>query len=82
MGTNRSIFKILTDSVSVSILFDKPNEQNGCIDEARIDSALREKYANNEFDSEVGIDPGDKTYLAVMRRHLPCGAEVSENFYF
>lgn len=68
-------YQFVTDSVSVSLLFDRiPTDEP---DQNDIDASLREMY-EEYFENEAGIDPNDKTWMAVTRRHIPTGVEVSK----
>lgn len=40
------------------------------------DEEIRRKYVNGEFDVELGIDPGMRTWNATVRYDLRTGIEV------
>lgn len=63
---------IMTDSVSVSLIYVKANRALNQIDLERI----RRMYENNEFVYELGVDPGVRTWNATCRRRIATGSEV------
>lgn len=75
LGKRKKTFHhgILTDGVSVSILFEK-----GKVDDEALMSKeeIIRKYLNGEFIYELGIDPGMKTWNASVRRTIATGKEV------
>lgn len=73
-------FQILTDSVSASLLFKKP-KQNNIIDHEAVKSMIRAKYGEGYYVYEIGIDPGDKTYIAAVIRNIRTGVEVRNVFF-
>lgn len=68
-------FQFVTDSVSVSLMYMKTSTTQ--LDPDAVDESLRNEYDQGYFEYEAGIDPGDKTWMAVMRRHIETGTEVS-----
>lgn len=68
-------FMILSDGVSVSILYTKLRRDSKPMDESEI---IR-KYLNGDFVYELGIDPGMKTWNATTRRTIETGKEASRN---
>lgn len=70
------IFQIVSDGVSASIRYGKPK-----IPPAELsDDEVREMFG--DFTYATGIDPGMKTWCAVVRRNLNTGEEVKVNFAF
>lgn len=66
-------FGIMTDGVSSSVLFDAPPQQPA----AELNNEeLLERYDAGEFFYLLGIDPGERTYNATMRRTVSTGVEV------
>lgn len=68
-------FHILSDGVAVVFQYDKASP--ACEKDTPIQSIIAEKIDNGEIDYEIGIDPGMRTYMAVVRRDARTGAEVS-----
>lgn len=73
-------FQFLTDGVSVSLLFkkkEKPAKYN-------FPNLLMIflKYMCCYFVFEIGIDPGDKTWLAAVRRNIATKIEVNKYILF
>lgn len=66
-------FQLLTDSVSVSLLFKK--EKQKVIDQKTIDQKLIEKYEQHEYVTEGAIDLNAKTYIAFVGRNIETGDE-------
>lgn len=66
-------YQILSDGVSVSILYDVKKEEFKPIDM----DVIRNKYNKGEFVYELGVDPGMKTWNATTRRTIDTGKEVS-----
>lgn len=71
-------FQVLTDGVSVSLLFKKPKQK---IDNEAADQHLRDLYAEKRVKWEIGIDANVRTYLAVVARDVETGAEVSNKHF-
>lgn len=74
IGGNNKTFDctIMTDSVSVSLIYVKANRALDEIDLAKI----RRMYQNFEFVYELGVDPGVRTWNATVRRRIDTGSEV------
>lgn len=67
---------IMTDSVSVSLMFIKANRPLVETDVEKI----KEMYRNEQFVYELGIDPGARTWNATVRRHIATNTEVNASF--
>lgn len=39
---------------------------------------IRDNYNAGNYVNEAAIDPGENTYLAIVRRHIATGTEVSK----
>lgn len=68
-------FAVVTDGVSVSLCFVKPERNTPEL----ADITIKEKYNNFEFDYVLGIDPGVRTWNATVRKHVRSGNEVRHN---
>lgn len=64
---------IVTDGVSCSVLFEKPQQQ--AASELDNKEVLR-RYEAGEFYYELGMDPGMRTWNATVRRSIRTGKEV------
>lgn len=74
-GQNKTFdLTIMTDSVSVSLIYVKANRPLDQIDLEKI----RRMYANFEFVYELGVDPGVRTWNATVRRRIDTGTEVCQ----
>lgn len=67
-------FQLLTDSVSVSLLFQNPKDDNGSIDDEKYDDRLRADWDNGYLKNILRCDPNDKTWPAVV--HEGIGSEI------
>lgn len=67
-------FAIVTDSVSVSLCFVKPEQQ--C--QPLSNDEIKTMYENHQFTFVLGIDPGVRTWNATVRKHILSGVEVNE----
>lgn len=74
IASNKNEFagQICSDGVSVSIMYKKPKVQPV---EATDDEILK-MYATHNFVYELGIDPGMRTWIAVVRRNIRTKEEV------
>lgn len=66
-------YQIVSDGVSVSILYKVPKR---VLQEMQNDHIVKKRYFEGFYVYEIGIDPGMKTWLAVVRRHINTGKEV------
>lgn len=66
-------YHMLSDGVSVVLHFDKPKPP---LSESIAADIIKQKIDNNTLDYEIGMDPGMRTYMAVVRRDVRTGAEV------
>lgn len=74
MGGRKQFHRmILTDGVSVSILYEKPASDTSSISKEEI----KEMLARGDFGNLLGIDPGMKTKNATVRHNIATGKEVS-----
>lgn len=64
--------KIMSDGVSVSILYHRPVQEAVLLD----DEETRRKWLEGEFANELGIDPGMRTWNATVRYNFITGEEV------
>jgi len=72
-------FQLLTDGVSVSLLFTKkPKKQFSLPDELK---EICEKRKAGDFIFELAIDPNDKTWLAGVRYNIATQVEVSKHIH-
>lgn len=72
--------QIVSDGVSVTILYDRVQQETVQID----DDEIRRRYNAGEFAYELGIDPGMRTWNAAVRYDFRTGEEVifkKSNFY-
>lgn len=65
-------YQIMTDGVSATILYNKPEEQQ----ERITNEDLLQQYRAGLFVYELGIDPGMRTWNATVRRNIQTGEEV------
>lgn len=70
--------QINTDGVAASVLYDRPKRSNRffCL------LMIYMKYIFGFFVNVIGIDPGDKTWLAGIRREIRTDVEVSNKNLF
>lgn len=70
-------FQIVTDGTTASVLFKKPKKESNffCLLMVFI------KYMLGYFVFEIGVDPGDKTWIAGVRRNIQTKVEVSKYEY-
>lgn len=74
LKTNKRFhYHIVTDGVSASILYKVPKK---VLEQMESDNLVKKKYYDGFYVYELGIDPGMKTWLAVVRRHIDTGKEV------
>ena len=66
-------YSIVSDGVSASIFYEVTNRE---IQELANDNLIQQQYMNDEFTYVLGIDPGMKTWLAAVRRHVVSNKEV------
>ena len=66
-------YHIVSDGLSASILYKVPKR---VIQELQNDNLIKQQYFDGYFQYMLGIDPGMKTWLAVVRRHIDSGKEV------
>lgn len=66
-------YHIVTDGVSMSILYKVSKK---VLEQMESDGIVKKKYYEGFYVYEIGIDPGMKTWLAVVRRHIDTGKEV------
>lgn len=64
---------IMTDSVAVSLIYVKTDR---ALNEIDLKERIIQKYENNEFVYELGVDPGVRTWNATVRRRIANGTEV------
>lgn len=69
---------IVSDGVSVTVCYLKPKEQQMPISDAEV---LR-SYDGGHFYYILGIDPGERTYNATVRKNIYTNEEVPFNQYF
>jgi len=67
-------FEIITDGVSATALFLRPSKMQAAIS----DDELFERYMHDEFEYEISIDPGMRTYIAALQRNIKTQEEVIE----
>lgn len=69
-------FRLLSDGIAVSLQYDvdEVESESNDLDQEEI---VR-KCKSGEIEGEVGIDPGDKTWLAYVYRHIATSKEVSK----
>lgn len=65
-------YQICSDGVSASIMFNEPKHPPVEPD----DSEVLKMYRSNRFVYELGVDPGERTYNATVRRCIATGEEV------
>lgn len=70
--------QIVSDGVSATIVYKKPKAT--CIELS--DEEVLEMYTSGQFPYELGIDPGERTYNATVRRCTITGEEVIMTFLF
>lgn len=68
--------QLLSDGVSVSILYEEPKHKPPEIS----DEDLLQQYRAGVFNYELGIDPGMRTWNATVRRSTRTNEEVISNF--
>lgn len=66
-------YHIVSDGVSASILYNIPKN---VLQKLESDEIVKRKYYDGYYVYEIGIDPGMKTWLAAVRRHIDTGKEV------
>lgn len=66
-------YHIVCDGVSASILYKVPKR---VLEQMQNDNIVKKRYFEGMYVYELGIDPGMKTWLAVVRRHINTGKEV------
>lgn len=66
-------YQILSDGVSATLLYSKPQEPECTITNEEIVNRLED----GQLSYEIGIDPGMRTWNAAVRRNLLTGEEVS-----
>lgn len=71
-------FRILSDGVSVSLLYDKEKIESKPINKKEI----IDKWHNGDFKYVIGIDPGMNKWHSSVRRTLVTGKEVSNQIFF
>lgn len=77
--SNRPFDKqIVSDGVSVTVSYLKPKEQQMPISNEKV----LEMYYGGIFYYILGIDPGERTYNATVRKNIYTGEEVPFNQYF
>lgn len=69
-------YQIVSDGVSASILYTVPQT---VLETMQSDGIVKRKYYDGQFVYEIGMDPGMKTWVAVVRRHIDTGKEVFVN---
>lgn len=69
-------YHVLSDGVSAVLHFDKPEPP---LSESIAADIIKQKIDSDKLDYEIGIDPGMRTYMAVVRRDVRTGAEVSSS---
>lgn len=71
-------FSFVTDSVSISLLFAKPNREEDVSAEAQEKKKheIWQKWFSDQMVYELGIDPGMRTWNATVRRNYRTGKEV------
>lgn len=73
LKTKEFHFHIVSDGISVSILYKVPKR---LIQALSNDDLVKKRYMDGFYVYELGIDPGMKTWLAVVRRYIDTGKEV------
>lgn len=73
LKTNKTFAHIVSDGVSVSIVYKVPKR---VVENMEADGIVKKKFNEGHYVYEIGIDPGMKTWLAVVRRHISTGKEV------
>lgn len=68
---------VVSDGESASILYKVSKK---VLEKMEEDGIVKKRYYDGSYVYEIGIDPGMKTWLAVVRRDIVTGKEVS--FYF
>lgn len=69
----RFVHQIVSDGVSVTVLYDRPEQAVALID----DEEIRRRHEAGEFDYELGIDPGMRTWNAAVRYCFKTNEEVT-----
>lgn len=74
LKTNKEFhYQIVSDGLSASILYKVPKR---VLEQMLNDRIVKERYYSGLYMYELGIDPGMKTWLAVVRRYINTGKEV------
>lgn len=77
-GSKEFYHRIKTDSVSVSVSFSRPKRKGAGVSFEQIKEKYNKSVDEGGYAYEVGIDPGEKTKVACVRRNLETEVEVSE----
>ena len=70
--------QIVTDSVAASVVYKRRNRSIFFT----MLMCIKTMFLNLDFENIIGIDPGDKTWLAGVRRDVQSGVEVSKENRF
>lgn len=66
-------FRILSDGIAVSLQYDMVKRTGLPMNKEH----LRRMYESGIIPYEIGIDPNEKTFMAIVRRDIRTGKEVS-----
>lgn len=73
LKANKSFGHIVSDGVSASIVYKVPQR---VVNNLANDNLVKQQYMDGTYVYVLGIDPGMKTWMAAVRRHINTGKEV------
>ncbi|XP_055311411.1 uncharacterized protein LOC129574069 isoform X1 [Sitodiplosis mosellana] len=76
-GSKEFYHKIQTNSSAVSVLFSRPKRKGAGVTLSEIKAKYEKPVSKGGYKYESGIDPGQKTKMACVRRTLATGIETN-----